>query len=873
MAELNYEILLSATRDASVGSIFKSMGGQIGELGQAVRNLDRVMRAAEGVDQLRKRIDELNAEMASGARPADEIQKELDRVSRAMARAEEAARRYGIDLDNLEDQLGEMGRASEDARRRLERLRSAQEMNARGMELLGQAAATAATLMVMQKPISDAIELQSAYTGLNRAMNGTQEQFDAATRSVEETSRATGIAATEMADLYTAAAQSGATADELNQVAVQAARVAVAMDYANPADAAKDFENLKNSLAINRTELADLADGINYLADQGNASVKGIVDLTQRIAGIGKAAGLNGLQIAAFGSYVEGLGEPPERAATSLEHLFRTMTQGSSMSKGAREALAGIGLDSENVAKMMQRDAVGTIGLLLRQLNKLPKEGQLATITEIFGSEGASSISAMAQNVDGLSAELDKVSDRTKYAGSVQGEFDRQSQTTAFQINRMKASLQITSAAIGEAFLPAVSKLAGVVADISGRISNWIHENEGLVKVIGTVVAGFIAAKAAIIGFNGAALLARMSVLQTRMFFETLQKTVAGLGGTFTKLFTAIRAFSIGQLFTPWGLAIAGVVAASYLLWKYWDQFSAFAKGVWKGIQGAIEPLEGSFEPIIRAMKPLADAFASLFGDITTQSKASQTELQKWTEVGATIGNAIGGALNIVMTVLDAIGSYIGWFFGNLVGLFIAPVGTIKNVFSDLGGFIKSVFGDTFSWVGSMIDWLAGKIQGLLNLPSKVGDAVSGLVDRTTGWVGDKASDVGGWVSRQFGGGNDEGKATLQESTTSKLKPAARMPEPVTAANDRSFSGPGPAPQDPAQKNPRDNVIPFPQRPVVVPRGTTTQNQTNNTTVNAPITINVPPGGDPEAVGRAVSEHLRRNQENQQRQQRAQMVD
>jgi TP901 family phage tail tape measure protein len=443
MADLNYQIALSAVTDASIGSIFGSMAGQLGQLGSAVRNLDRVMRAAQGVQRLRTRLDELNAEMEAGTRPAEEVQREIDQIRRAMERAEQAARDYGVDLDNLDDQLDQMGSAAERARRRMNDLAQVQDLNRRGMELVGEAAKAAAAVMIMKQPIADAIEMQSAYTELNRAMNGTEQQFADARKSVEATSQATGIAATEMAALYTAAAQSGAAADELGRVAEQAAKVAVAMDYANPADAAKDFENLKNSLAINRDELSDLADGINFLADQGNAAVKGIVDLTQRVAGVGKAAGLSGLQIAAYGSFIEGLGEPPERAATALSRFFLTLTQGSSMTKGAQTALAGIGLDSENVAKMMQRDATGTIDLVLRKLNQLPKEQQLATITDIFGSEGAATISNMAMNLDGLNKELDKVSDRTKYSGSVQSEFERQSQTTSFQINRLRASLTI----------------------------------------------------------------------------------------------------------------------------------------------------------------------------------------------------------------------------------------------------------------------------------------------------------------------------------------------------------------------------------------------------------------------------------------------
>jgi len=541
------------------------------------------------------------------------------------------------------------------------------------------------------------------------------------------------------------------------------------------------------------------------------------------------------------------------------------------MSKGAQTALAGIGLDSENVAKMMQRDATGTIDLVLRKLNQLPKEQQLATIGDIFGTEGAAVISNMAQNLDGLNKELAKVSDRTKYSGSVQSEFERQSQTTSFQINRLKSSLNIASAAVGEAFLPALADLTKATVNVLIPITNFIHENQALVRVVGGLAFAFIGAKVAIISLNAAAVLTKMSVLQTKMFIQTLSATVMNLGATFTRLAATIKALAIGQLFTPWGLAIAGVMAAAYLLWRYWDRFQAFAKGVWLGISQAIKPLKDEFQPIIDAMQPLTDAFSNLFGTISTQSKASKKDLDDWQQAGIVIGSAFGGIASAIMTVLDLIGSYIGWFFGNLVGLFIAPVGTIKNVWSDISGLFTDIFGpllpsiegifkdigkaitSAFDWamehVSGLIDWIADKISSLLSLPGKVTSAVGDAAS----WVGNKVGGATDWVSRQFG--------------SSDVQPVAKMPGPVTAANDQSYNVPATSPIVP-----QNNVIPFPvqQQPGAK---TTTNNQTNNTTVNAPITINAPPGSSPQDIGQAVSDHLRKAQENSQRQQRAQMVD
>ncbi|UTW68690.1 phage tail tape measure protein [Anaerobacillus sp. HL2] len=67
---------------------------------------------------------------------------------------------------------------------------------------------------------------------------------------------------------------------------------------------------------------------------------------------------------------------------------------------------------------------------VLESIKGLDKEKQTAIMSQIFGTESLSAIAPLLQNLDMLQENFDKMGDATKYAGSMQEEFDARSSTT-----------------------------------------------------------------------------------------------------------------------------------------------------------------------------------------------------------------------------------------------------------------------------------------------------------------------------------------------------------------------------------------------------------------------------------------------------------
>ena len=134
---------------------------------------------------------------------------------------------------------------------------------------------------------------------------------------------------------------------------------------------------------------------------------------------------------------------------------------------------------------------------LLGAINRLPKAEQTAAIKNYFGSESLSTIAVLTNNLSNLKDQFDKVGDSSKYAGSMQGEYEARAATTENSIQLMKNSLNALKIQLGTYLLPIVGKgaeLLKTVIDLIGRGINKVGPQiktfvGGITKILGGLTA------------------------------------------------------------------------------------------------------------------------------------------------------------------------------------------------------------------------------------------------------------------------------------------------------------------------------------------------------------------------------------------------
>ena len=428
-----------------------------------------------------------------------------------------------------------------------------------------------------------AVDFESNMADVRKVVDfDTPQQFKEMGNDILEMSKNIPMAANDIAKIVAAGGQSGIAREDLTSFAESVAKMGVAFDIS--ADQAGDMmAKWRTAFRMSQDDVVGLADKINYLGNTTAASAPLISDVVTRIGPLGEIGGVASGEIAALGASMVGSGIESDVAATGIKNMILSLTAGDSATKSQAEAFAKLGLNAQDMAQYMQDDAKGAILQVLDAIASLDKVDQASVLSNLFGKESLGAIAPLLSNLDGLKENFDKVSDATQYAGSMEGEFDTRSKTTANSLALMNNRLNASKIAIGQGLIPVITPMLEILSSGIGVIAGWAQANESLTKFVGMSAA----ALGVFIGTMGALSTVAGSV-QTVITFTKWARE-AGLA---TKAWTAIQwAWNFAMSANPIGLVIAGIaalIAIGYVLYSNWEEISAFASSMWEGAKTAV---------------------------------------------------------------------------------------------------------------------------------------------------------------------------------------------------------------------------------------------------------------------------------------------
>lgn len=400
-----------------------------------------------------------------------------------------------------------------------------------------------------------AIDFESQMADVRKVVDfDTPDQFKKMGDDIGRMSERLPMAATDIAKIVAAGGQSGIARDELLGFAEAAVKMGIAFDQT--ADESGDMmAKWRTSFKLTQGDVETLADKINYLGNTGPANTKQISDIVTRIGPLGEIAGLASGQIAALGATMAGVGVEQDVAATGIKNFMLAMTKGSAATRAQANAFKSLRLDSKTVSKAMQEDAQGAVLDILDRIKTIDKDKQAGVLSELFGTESITAIAPLLTNLDLLKANLAKVGDASKYAGSMEGEYASRAATTANNLQLLRGSVDRAAVAIGNALLPGINAVLDKMRPWISQVAQMISDNPQLVR--GIVIAG-----------------AAFTALRAAVFAATVATRVLGV------------AFAA----TPIGLIAVGIAAAAGLIVANWDKLGPFFGALWELIKAYTTP-------------------------------------------------------------------------------------------------------------------------------------------------------------------------------------------------------------------------------------------------------------------------------------------
>ncbi len=775
MATLNLEVLFKA-RDELTGPIKAIIGGS-NDLGKAfkqtnshLKSLQDQQRRIGRFNELRDGLEKTNASLEKHKQTINDLKQQAklgpltqEQVT-ALGKAEAAVKRLnstyknqsqeitatvqelnkaGISVDRLADHESELKdkilqTTMELNKRRdaLNNAKSAQEKFAKTQEQLKKAAGYAQTgLMVagasaaaMSIPVKLSIDFESAMADVKKVVDfETPQQFKQMENDIISMSSRLPMAAKDIAAIYAAGGQSGIAKNELSQFAETAVKMGVAFDI-SAAESGQAMAEMRTAFKMSQDEVTTLADKINYLGNNTPAAAKAIMEIVQRIGPLGEVGGFASGSIAALGATIRGMGVAEEVAATGIKNMMLALVAGESATKSQRNAYIDLGLDAEKVAQNMQKDAEGTTLSVLKAISKLDKYKQAAMLKDLFGSESLGSIAPLLTNMEALEANLNKVSDKTLYAASMEKEYAARAATTANNLQLAKNQVVAVGLTIGNILLPTVNNLIGKFSGIIQAVQNWTAQNPALTSTLVKVAVGAIA----VIGGLSALALGVVTVLgplaMLKMTMATLGGGAGAAAGALKFLLGPIKAIGLAfvwvgklMLANPMILAITATVAvvtgAAYLIYKNWEPIKGFFGNVWAAVKNAFGEGAGHITAIWgNITKSATDLWASIKSAFATGVTFLTTS---WKIITNSVSQLWGGVkdafyngFNFIKSIIQRIDTI---FANNPILNFLIPLIGIPRIIIANWSSISTYFSEIWANISSITATGISYISGVIN--------------------------------------------------------------------------------------------------------------------------------------------------------------
>ena len=617
--QVAYELVgkLSSSFNTSMFSASESLQGlnnKLKDINSAQKNITGFAKLEEdarktsvALSEARKKFAELNNEIKASGTPTkqqsqnletarlkvENLSNKLGSQRQKLSEVKNELKSAGINYKNLSAENERLAQSTLKAQKAQEKLRNVlskeQALNAKRSEIQGQILGAAGVAFSLAQPIRQAIEFESAMSDVRKTVDfDTPEQFAQMQQDILKMGRTLPLAHEGLAALVAAGGQAGLAREELAKFAEDAAKMATAFDGLSADEAGKMMANWRTAFKMSQDEVRALSDQINYLSNVTASDTTTISDIVTRVGALGDVAGVSSASIAAIGTTMASVGVGSDVAATGIKNFMLSLVAGEAATKSQREAFEKLGLDSKKVSKDMQKDSEKTILKVLQGVSKLSKAEQATTLQQLFGKESIGAIAPLLTNLDNLKNNLDAVSDSTKYAGSMQKEFEARNATTANTLQLTKNRVAELGINIGSILLPGLNKTLEVINPLLGKVADFANENKTLIGVIGGVVFGLASLKIASLALGYAWTFVTGGALILQKAYLALRSS-AILAAVATKGWAAAQwLFNAAMTANPIGLivaAIAAVIAAGVALYQNWDTVKAKFFEVWEGIK------------------------------------------------------------------------------------------------------------------------------------------------------------------------------------------------------------------------------------------------------------------------------------------------
>ncbi len=602
-----------------------------------------VAKLKELGDAQKKATEENGKASAEAAKAESAFNKQAEQVSKLKVAMNETDGYMGTltkSIKENQEEVEKLGNKYQQASEKMKTISDNAEAFGKKMSAAGKAmtpvslAATGAGVAIGKM----AIDFESAFTGVTKTVDGTDEQLETIRQGILDMAKTTASSATDIAAVAEAAGQLGVGTDDILDFTKTMVMLGDTTNLSaeEAASALAKFANITQMSSDNYDNLGSV------IVDLGNnfaTTEADIVNMSTKLAATGELAGFTEPQIMAIATAMSSVGIEAEAGGSAFSKLTKQVQLSVETGNSDLQSFASVaGMTADEFKVAFEQDAVGAIGKFISGLNDTERNGKSAVaILDEMGLTDvrlSNTILSLAGSGDLLTETIDTANAAWGNNNALQDEADKKYQTTEAKLSQLKETFRELAVKLGETLLPIIQDVTDVIKDVVERFSGMSDGSKkvvlailGILMVVAPLLSGIGKISMGISAVSG--LFSTITGGAAAAAAGTAAAGTAAAGGAvgFGAMATSILPI-IGIIAIVIG-AIVGVIA----IIKNWGAIMDWAKNTFGPI---IDSIKGFFTGLGDKIGEIKDAIGT---KITDMCKGAA---DKFDEMKAKAGEKIG---------------------------------------------------------------------------------------------------------------------------------------------------------------------------------------------------------------------------------------
>lgn len=342
-----------------------------------------------------------------------------------------------------------------------------------------------ATLAALTASAKGAIEFESAFTGVEKTVDATDEQLEELKVQIRQMAKEIPSTTTEISAVAEAAGQLGIKTEDIMSF------TRVMIDLGNSTNLSADeaasalakFANVTKMSASNYSNLGSVivALGNNFATTEAD-----IVSMATRLAATGELTGLSQAQIMGLATAMSSVGIEAEAGGSAMSKLLKKIqvaveTGSSDLKDFAKVA----GMTSKDFKKAYEKDAVKALSAFISGLNDTKRNGKsaIAILNDMDLKEVrlSNTILSLANSSDVMNNAIDLANKSWEENNALSNEANKRYETLKSKMTVALNKIQDMGITLGNKLMPSLEK-------VLNKVGEWVDKfdqlNDGQVDMI-----------------------------------------------------------------------------------------------------------------------------------------------------------------------------------------------------------------------------------------------------------------------------------------------------------------------------------------------------------------------------------------------------